>query len=802
MMTFFQDLHLAFRQLRGRPAFTATAVLTLALGMGVNVVAFGVVNGLLFKTFARKTSADVGRIATTPGGDEDGYASLQEYERFTAATRGALDIAAEGRGSIAWRHDGIAETAWVLFVSPDYFSMVNAPIVAGQRRVDRMPGGSASVVIAERFWRTKLASASLAGLTLRLNDTDVDVAGVIGEDFTGPAGIYSPDVWLPLDDVGRFGTSPELQNRDRRWLFLFGRVQPGATPAQVQTQLAGAAAAMAAEWPDTHKGRGVRFRMFAEGNSERRGLTIGAAILMGIIGLVLLLACFNVANLLLARAVERERDMGIRAALGASPGRLMRLVITEGFVLAALSGGAALVLAWWTQSIVSSFAVPIEEPQYIDLSPDFTVVAFVAGLVCITGILPGLWPALAAARVNVSGLLASQGSNGAGGRPSSLRKWLVGAQVAGSTTFLALAVLFIQSYGNLSIADMGFARENLVVAEVAPASNGYAPDRARRYIDMLTARVHALPGVVDVAFADRVPFFIGFDRQTMVWPAGKSCEPETCPKYATYAVSPGYFRTMGIGLLAGRELEGGRASEVVINDALARKQWPDGGSIGATLRLGPEGGTATVVGIAAKTHTRGLDRETPSLFVPIDIQHFAGEVSIVARTSVTPALLLRPVVDAARTLDSNVAVSNVKTMEQRMAVQLWPFRTLSRMFSICGALAVVLATVGLAGVVIHAVSRRTREFGVRLSVGATPRDLVAEVLKSSAVLLIPGLAAGLLFTAVAARLTQVVFVGVNVLNPAVYLGVAAMQCVVMAVACLGPALRAARIDPLLALRAD
>lgn len=802
MVTLLHDLRLAVRQLRQRPAFTATAVLTLAVGMGVNVVAFGVVNGLLFKAFNGKVSSDVGRIATTPGGDESGYASLLEYQRFTEATRGTLDVAAEGRSSMAWRHDGLAETAWVLFVSPNYFSMVNAPALAGQLRVDPMRGGYASAVIGERFWRTKLASTSLAGLTLRLNGRDVDVAGVIPEAFTGPAGIYSPDVWLPLDDVVGFGTSPALQKRDARWLFLFGRLQDGATAAQVQGQLAAAAAVMAHEWPDTHKDHGVRFRMFSDGNSERRGLTIAATIGMGIIGIVLLLACFNVANLLLAHAAERERDMGIRAALGASPARLMRLVVAEGFVLAALSGGLALVVASWTQSMVSSFAIPIEEPQHIDLSPDLTVVGFVGVLVCITGILPGLWPALAAARVNVAGMLASQGAHAAGGRPSPFRRWLVGAQIAASTAFVALATLLIQSYGNLAVADMGFAQENLLVAEIAPASNGYAPDRARRYVEMLIARVRALPGVVDVAVADRAPFFVGYDRQTIVWPADTPCEPDTCPKYPTYAVSPEYFRTMGILLLEGRELAPNRTAEVVINDAFAQKYWPDGGAIGATLRLGLEGRMATVVGVTAKTHTRGLDRQTPTLFVPIDNGRFEGEMTIVARTAAAPALLVRPFVDAATALDANVAMQNVKTMEQRMAIQLWPFRTVSWVFSICGALAVVLATVGLAGVVIHAVSRRTREFGVRMSIGATPRDLVVEVLKGSGALLLPGLAVGLLFAAGAARLAQALLVGVNVLNPLVYLGVAAMQCAIVLVACLGPALRAGRVDPLLALRGE
>jgi len=804
MLALLQDTRFAVRQLWNHPAFTLLAVLTLAIGVGVNTIAFGVVNGLLIKGLAPRTADGVARIVTLPGDDEDGNASVPEYERLAAATRGALDVAAEGRSTVAWRHDGITETAWVLFVSSNYFPMVNATVVAGQLRVQRVVDGQPAVVIGERFWRRKLGSPPLTGLTLLLNNVDVSVAGVIPESFTGPAGIYSPDVWLPLDDLVLFGRSDAVRNREARWLFVMGQLQSGVTVPEVQGLVDAAAAAMAGEWPDTHKDRRARLRMLGQRTAELRGIAIGATIGMAVIGLVLLLACFNVANLLLARAVERERDMGIRAALGASRARMMRLVVTEGFVIAALAGAIAMVVASWTQSVITSFAIPIDQPQYIDLSPDRHVVGFIAVLVIIAGVLPGLWPAFVAARVDVSRVLGSQGANAAGGRPSPLRRWLVGAQIAGSTAFMAIAALLLQSYSFLSAADFGFERGHLLVAEFEPASNGYAADRASRYVAALTARVRALPGVADVAVGDNVPFFIGFDRQTMVWPAGGECETTACEQYPTYAVSSGYFRTMGIPLVEGRAFDESRSSTqaVIINQPFARKQWPEGGAVGATLRIGPDGALATVVGITARTHTRGLDRESPVLFVPIGEAHYGGRLTLVARTSAVPASLARPLIDAANALDPNVAMQSVKTMDERMAVQLWPFRTLSRMFTICGALAVLLAVVGLASVIIHAVSRRTREFGVRISIGATPSDLLIEVLRGSTALMLPGLLAGLLLAAGAACLTQAVFLGVNVLDPLVYLGVALAHAVVVVVACIGPALRASRLDPVVALRTD
>ena len=803
MSFWLQDLKQSVRQLSRRPLFTLTAVATLAIGMGINAVAFTVVNGVLFRRPAVGLSTDVGRVLTTPGGDEDGLTSLAEYERFREGTEGTLDLAAEGRLTMAWQHAGTTQTAWVLFVSPRYLSLLDARALAGQVEVTPARSGPPSVLVGERFWRRQLGSPSLAGLTLRLNDTLVNVAGVLPESFRGPAGIYSPDVWLPLEDVSLFKTSPALQQRDARWLFVVGRLRPGIDVPEARARVKAAAAAMAQEWPDSHRRRGARFRLLAEGNSELRGLSTAAAIAMGIISLVLLLACFNVANLLLARAVERERDMAIRAAVGAGAARLMRLVVTEGLLISTLAGASAIGVAWWTQALVASFAIPIEQPQYINLRPDATVVAFIAILVLAAGVLPGLWPALAMARIDVLRALGAQGGQLAGGRPSPLRRWLVGAQIAGSTAFLAVAALFIQSYGTLSEADMGFSRDRLVVAEFEPASHGYDIDRSRRYVEALVARVRTLPGVVDVVVADRVPFSIGQDRRTTIAPADAPCEADACPAFATMAVAPGYFRTMGIAMTEGREFAAGDAGgEVIVNQPLARLYSPSGHALGTSLRVGADASVVTVTGITARTHTRGLDREQPTLYVPLDASHFGGPLTLVARTAVPPEMVVRSVVEAAQVVDPQVSMLSVKTMEQRMAVQLWPFRTLSWLFAVCGTLALALAVVGLAGVVIHAVNRRLREFGVRVSVGATPRDLVVEVLSGGARLLWPGLVAGALVAAAVARLVHAVFVGVDVLNPVTYLAVAAIECVIVIAACIGPALRASRVDPLVALRAE
>jgi predicted permease len=802
MGSMLQDLAHSARQLARRPLFTLTAVLTLAIGMGVNAVAFTAVNGLLFKGSATSAAENVGRIATSPLDDQERYASVPEFERFAAAVGGSAVVAAEGRSTIAWQHDGISDTAWVLFVSADYFSMVRPQLRSGSLRVEHRGAEAPSVIIGERFWREQLQSPSLAGLTLRLNNVQVSVAGVMAESFTGPAGLYSPDIWMPLEGLPAFGTAALLQRRDTRWLFVMAKPHPGINAAALQGHLDTAVAEMARQWPETHRGHPVAYFPIGEVNGERAGVAAAAMIGLGIIGLVLLLACFNVANLLLARAVERERDMGIRAALGARPSRLIRLVVTEGFLIAALSGGLALLLAFWTQALLGTFAMPIEQPQHIDLRPDRNVLLFIAAVIVIAGVLPGVWPALSAARVNVLQVLGSHGANRGGG-PAPLRQWLAAAQVAGSTMFLVMAGLFVQSYGYVLQVDPGFDRAHLVLAQAEPAQHGLDREASRRYFEILEDRVRAMPGIVATAMAQRAPFFIGYDTMMTVWPDDGVCGGDACPTLPVYPVSPDYFHTMGIALAEGREFTStAAANEIIVNSEFARSRWPDGRALGRVVRIGPEGRAMTVIGMTAKTRTRGLDRERPALFVTLGPEHYDAALTVVARTAGDPRAAVRPMADAASAIDPDLPLLSVKTMNQQMAVQMWPFRTLSWIFGVCGGLALILAGVGLAAIVIHSVSRRVREFGVRLSVGATPRDLLKDVLAGGMRMLVPGVIAGVLLAAGVARVAQFLFVGVSVLNPITYIVVAILQAAIVLLASLGPALRASRIDPLIALRSD
>ncbi len=800
MSGWIHDITVAVRQLRRRPGFALLAVATLAFGMGVNAVAFTLVNGVFLRGFTAHAVPDALRVSMTPAGDDGGLLSFDEFQRYDDAVAAPVTLAAEGRLGLSWLHEGRTSYIHALAVSRDYFTLVTPPVRAG-RVVVSTDGDAPTVVIGERFWRDTLGAPSLTGLRLLLNGVQVDVSGIIAREFTGPAGTYSPDVWIPLDGLAMLRTSPVLRGTSERWLFAIARPGSSQTMAALEGQLAAVPIARDDPRAGIAEPRSVSVRPLGEAWSATGNRA--AALVMGTIGMVLLLACFNVANQLLARAIERERDMGVRTALGASRWRLLRQMSFEGLVFASLAGIVATLLAWWTTALLTQFAPPTDTPQWVDLRPDARVMTFLVGLIAVAGVLPGLWPAITASRVDVVRALAGQGG-WSGGRPSPIRRWLVGAQVAGATAFLVLAVLFVQSFSALQSANTGMAQDDVLVAEFAPASHGYTAERAAAYVDALTARARALPGVADVAVADRAPFFLGADRSLVRWPDGGTCSAaERCETATAFAVSAGHFRTVGARLIEGQEFSAAgvaAGSEVIVNGPLARDLSPDGAVVGRTLRLGTDGRPRTIVGVLAPIRMRGLDREVPTVFLPLDAGVFAGDVALLLRAS-RPAALTPPLLDAAHALDPDVAL-RVQTLASRLDLQLWPFRTLRLVSSVCAVLALLLAMSGLAGVVMHSVSRRAREFAVRLAVGASSQDIVGEVLKGGIRMLVPGLITGLLLAAGIARLTRAVFVGVDVLSPGAYLLVAAVQAVIVVLACLAPAVRSAQTPPLLALRQD
>jgi predicted permease len=578
-------------------------------------------------------------------------------------------------------------------------------------------------------------------------------------------------------------------------------MRPGVTAPQAESELRVIVQQLAADRGSSGRARSAAFHPMSKGNPEVRSLAPALWGALGVIGVVLLIACFNVAGLLLARAAERRREIAVRAALGASRARILRQLVTEGMLLAALAGGAALVLAAWSADLLSAFSLPAPIPQRLHIGIDRRLVLFVTAMVAVAGLLPAIVPALHATRREH--FRAMKVDDAVGGRPSRARNAFVIAQVAGSTLFLAAALLFVRSFLVRLAFNPGFDTEHTLVLEVDAGAHGYQAARSRRFFEDLAARVGALPGVRAAALADRVPFSVGFPRTIEVSDGTTDCATADCRQATVYRVGPGYFASIGLPLEAGRDFtpnDPQAASQIVVGAQLAADLWPGAGSLGRRIRLGEEGRLAIVIGVVSDVRQSISQPPRAALYQMLAEADFAGPVSVAIRAAGDPRGLAGQVQEQVRALDAAVPIRSLKTMPQLMEVPLWPSRTAAGLLTVCGTLALVLATVGLFGVTYYAVAQRTREFGIRAALGATPRRTMALVLREGVWLAAPGVALGIGAALVAGRVLARYLAGVSPADPLAFGSTAAIQCALALAACALPAWRATRADPIEALR--
>ena len=814
------DLRFALRSLLRRPGFAALAVLTLALGIGVNAVAFSAVNALLLRPFK---VADADRVGWITIGGEDSV-SVREYQELARATHTFSALAAEGRLPVRFQTPAGARQAWAMLVSGNYLGAVSGRVETGRLfDANDLRGSEIPVVVSHRFWTEHLgAEASLGGRTITVNGRGFSVVGVMRDDFQGPNGLFAPDMWLPLERADVLNLPTTLKN-DERWLTLFGRLAEDTTPAQASAELTALARSVR---PSTSLGTGPstspgaspgrdgvkapegRFFPMRDGHPDLKAIRPAGWIVMGVVGLVLLLACFNVAALLMARATERQKEIGIRAALGASRRRIMRQLVTEGMALAALSGLATLVVAGWSGSLLSTFSLPAPIPQRLHLGIDRFLVAFTAVLVLVAGVFPAILPALQATRANL--LRSRRVESAVGGRPSRGRNLLVVAQVAGSTLFLAASLLFVRSFINSAAFDPGFDTKHTAVVELSPSLYGYDAPRARTLVQDMQRRFSAVNGITHVSYGDRVPYYVGYPK-SWEYSLDGACQRQgsgaanECRRATVYAIGSGYFNALGVSLRAGRDFDATDSSStdrVIIGEHLAAQLWPGEPAIGRTIRVSDDGRPAEVIGVVADIKFRSM-KEAAGAFIyrPIAPAEWADSISVIVRASGEPRLLLGALQEQARAADRDMPVT-ISTITERMKMPLWPIRTAAGFFLICGALALALATVGLFGVLYFTVAQRTREFGIRVALGASSRRVMNVVLREGLTLAIPGVVLGSILAYVAARLLARMLFGVAPGDPLSFSATAAIEILVALAACALPAYRATRADPMTALRAE
>lgn len=805
MTTLAGDLRYAIRNIRRRPGFSALAVLTLAIGIGVNSVAFTAVNALLFHPFVFEGVDRLGWIMLATPGSPHGDLSYKEFTETKRQARGFDEIAGEGRMPLALTQDGRAEQIWTLMVSDGYFRALGArPVVGRLLDATDASGTDLAAVVSYPFWRTRLDQGSIVNRTITIANRSVSIVGVMPEGFQGPGGLFAPDVWLSLEKAAVFGVPQRMLTGDERWLTVIGQLRDGVTWPRAAADLAAISPRLPPMGdPTLAANRKLGYFAMREGHPEVRGLAPFVWVAMGVVGLVLLIACFNVAALLFARAAERRREIGIRTALGASRGRIVRQLVTEGLVVAAMSGAAALVLAAWSGRLLAAFSLPAPIPQRLNMHLDVRLVLFTLGMVVVAGVLPGLLPALQSTKRSLvtSIRLGSSGD----GRRTKTGALFVRAQIAGSTVFLAVALLFVRSFLNANAVDLGFRADGLVVAQLQPSLYGFEGARAASFATELASRVAAMPGAT-VALADRVPYTVGYPRAEMLSTRAVDCSASPCKPVVFYAVGARHFEALGLPIRGGRdftsaELAAGNA--IVVNETLAARLWPGQSALGQDVTLGADRRHVTVVGVAADTSLGYSGQPASPLFYrPLRQDDYATGFSLLVRTSGPDASAIGAVRDAAHALAPAMPIASLGTMKERLELPMWPRRTAAGFFLICGSLALLLATVGLFGVTYFTVRQRTREFGVRIALGARNATIIAQVLHEGVRLAVPAAATGLLLAYAAGRLLSRALLGVGSGDPVSFAATAAIEIAVALFASALPALRAAQSDPIVALRAD
>ena len=822
METWTQDLWYAARMLIRKPAFTVVAVLSLALGIGANTAIFTVINAVFLhpleiaepsrvvEMFTRDTKT-TGMLANTLT-----PTSRPNFEDYRASNTVFTGLAGYYGIGLAWTNNGETQGLPGMLATANYFDVLGVKAFQGRTFLpdeDQKPGANTVAVISHSLWTRQFgADPAAIGRTLTLNGIGFTVVGVTPPNFKGTFSLAGPDrVWVPMSMWEQL-TSGQLRqlgsNRRFRWISAVGRLKPGVSLRQAQAALQTMASGLERQYPVENQGRTVELALqshAALGINQHSQFVRAGGVLMAVVGLVLLIACVNLANLLLAQAAQREREIGVRSALGASRSRLVRQLLTESLLLALVGGAAGLAVAYWGRNALWSFRPPFLGNASIDLSFDGRVLAFTAAVAVLTGLIFGVAPAIRTSRVNLSEMMKVGGRAGSSVAHNRLRSLLVVAEIALAAVALIGSGLFVRSMQAAQNLDLGFDSKHIGFLGLTPGAQKYEPGRGRQLYKDAIERARSVPKVESAAIATAIPF--GGGILLTVFPDGQQQNPNYRGTLTLFnSVSPGYFGTLRIPLRAGRDFtefdRDGSPPVAIVNETMARLLWRGQDAVGKRLTIVQNPTIYEVVGVAATSVILRLgEGPQPVVYRPI-AQEYGPAASLIVRTSGDPGEALGGVRDQVQTLDRNMPLRDTGTIQERLAAGLWAPRMGAALLSIFGGLALALATIGVYGVIAYSVSQRTQEIGVRMALGAQARDVLRLVLTQGMALAVGGTVAGLLAAYLAARVVSGLLYGVSPKDPLTFASVGGMLLVVALAACYLPARRATKVDPLLALRSD
>jgi predicted permease len=796
----WRDLCLAGRTLAKSRGFLAVAVLCLALGIGANSTMFSLVDGYWMRPLpVRDPGGLVYLFTNTPKGtDQLSYAEYLDYRNQSKSFTG---LAATQRRSPVLTGQGYAESTMSNVVSENYFTLLGVGAHVGRvfTEADAAPGHRV-VVMSYNMWQRRFGGdPGIVGKPIRLNGA-YEVVGIAPKGFRGTELWQDSDFWIPIDSWDRSGE--ERRSRESRSFEVMGRLKRGVAIASVRSEVSALAAELEQAYPRTN--RGCHAFLQTAGEYFQRRTDYLPYLLLGIVGLVLLIACANLANLLIARGTSRAREIGVRLALGSTRGRLVRQLMAESVLICALGTAAGLMLASWLIRLLPTVIIPAANSySHMEFRMDGRVLAFTLLTSLLTVLIFGLAPALRASRQDVMGIIKGE-TSAAGLTRIAPRSVLVVLQVAVSLVLLTAAGLLVRTFIYSLNLDLGFQRRDLLIAEVDTPESG---QKAQDFYRQLATRIDALPGVSETTLALRAPLSgSGGGRAQAVTIADKPLAPgESAPRVMYTSVDWNYFRVMGIRLMRGRVFDShdtaGSPQVIVINETMARAFWPGEDPIGKVVRLANEKDRErTVAGVVTDSKVTSMTADTPAYFyLPFQQTSFDGLV-VIAATKADPLRLANPLRAEVAAADRRAVVLETTTMRLLIKSRLYEQQAMATIVGGLGAIGLSLAAVGLYGLIAHAVTRRTREIGIRMALGAPRSSAIALVLRQSLSLTMVGIAIGLAGAFYAARLLKNLVYGISVYDPLTYTIVVASMLLVALAASLIPARRATRIEPTSALR--
>jgi predicted permease len=805
-----QDVRFAVRMLAKNRWFTLVAVVALGLGIGLNATVFTFVNAVLIRGLPFHDPEQIfhmnGRNTATNGGS--GISRL-DFEDLRAQTRTFSELAAYRFGNFTITEGGRPpERVNGIFVSANTFSMLGQAAQLGRAFTpgEDAAGAAPVVIIGYGVWTSRYGSdPSIVGRVIKVNDVACTVIGVMPERMRFP---NNADLWRPLVPEG-----DELTRRDNRNLNVFGRTKPGVTRQAAVAEITGIARQLEQQYPDTNKNISVEVMTF---NERFNGGPIRAVFLslLGAVGFVLLIACANVANLLLARSSSRAREVAVRVALGASRTRVVRQLLVESVLLAFLGGLFGLGLAHVSVRLFDAAVADVGKPYWIAFTFDPTVFAYFAAICLTTGIVFGLAPALQVSKTNINDVLKEGGRGSAGAvRSRRLVSAMVVAELTLTLVLLVGAGLMIRSFLKLYSLNLGIETSNMLVMRTTLPNQKYPqPEQRRIFYDALMARLQAIPGMQGAAIATAIPFG-GSEGRALEIEGRPVARPEDAPRTSIVSISPSYFDVVGVALQRGRgfrESDGAAGSETaVVNERFVTRFFPGEDVIGRRIRLVPGGRNPkpgpwlTIVGVSPTIRQGNPQSLEPDAVVyqPYRME-VPGFMNILTRSQVPSASLTPLVREAVQAADPDQPVFQVQTMDEFLAQGRWPYRVFGTMFTIFAFIALVLSAVGIYAVTAYSVTQRTPEIGVRMALGARPAQVSWLILRRGLVQLAIGLTFGITLAWFASSALQSLVVQIPTRDPVTFTAIAAVLTVVTLAACVIPARRATRLDPVTALRHD